>query len=134
MSYLRRNAPPSGLVVADESSTHRVLEMLLALHRFTPLQACDLPEATTIALREQVDAFVVALTLGPGRSGLDMVRWVRQQQGYATAPVFVLTANPAIADDDRMLIQQHRAHLFYKGQSLEFLIDCLQRLLIEQPA
>lgn len=119
-------------MVDAESSTQRVLDRLLALHRFTPLQAGTLPEAATIAQREQVDAFVVDLRLGPGRSGLDMVEWVRQQRGYTSAPVFVLTTDPAISDDDATVIQQHQAHVFYKGQSLEFLIDCLQRVLIEQ--
>ena len=131
VTYSVLPALPTVLVVDDESSTQRVLDRLLALHRFTPLQAADVPEATTIAEREQVDAFIVDLTLGPGRSGLDMVGWVRRQQGYATAPVFVLTANLAISDDDRCLLQQHRAHVFYKGQSLELLIDCLQRILLQ---
>lgn len=124
-------AQPTVLVVDDESSTQRVLDRLLALHRFTPLQAADVPEATSIAARERVDAFIVDLTLGPGRSGLDMVGWVRQQQGYALAPVFVLTGTLAISDDDQTLIREHRAQVFYKGQSLEFLIDCLQRTLLE---
>src|SRR5688572_24921512 len=119
------NTPPTVLVVDDESSTQLVLDRLLAFYKFTPLQAADVPEATIIAKREQVDAFIVDLKLGPGPSGLDMVGWVREQQGYATAPVFVLTGNLDIPDEEQTLIRQHQAHVFYKGQSLELLIDCL---------
>src|SRR5688572_12969832 len=122
-------AQPTVLVVDDESSTQRVLDRLLALHRFTPLQAADVPEATSIAARERVDAFIVDLTLGP-RSGLDMVGWVRQQQGYAMAPVFVLTGTLAISDDDQSLIREHRAQVVFSGQTHELLIDCLQRTLV----
>ena len=126
-----QGATPTVLVVDDEPSMQRALDRLLAFHRFTPLQAADVPEATTIATREQIDAFIVDLRLGPGRSGLDMVGWVRRQQGYAMAPVFLLTANLDIPDDEQTVIREHRAQVFYKGQSLEVLIDCLRRVLVE---
>ena len=124
-------ATPTVLVVDDESSTQLVLDRLLAFYRFTPLQASDVPEATTIAEREQVDAFIVDLKLGHGRSGLDMVEWVRQQRGYAAAPVFVLTSHRDIPDDVQTLIHQHQAHVFYKGHSLELLIDRLWQVLVD---
>ena len=108
-----------------------MLDRLLVFYRFAPLQASDVHEATLMAEREQVDAFVVDLTLQHGGSGLEMVSWLRRQQGYALSPVFVLTSDLEIPDDQRMLIQQHRAHVFYKGQSLELLIDRLQRVLVE---
>jgi CheY-like chemotaxis protein len=108
-----------------------VLDRLLAFYRFVPLQASDVHEATQMAERERVDAFVVDLTLRHGGSGLEMVGWLRRQQGYAQSPVFVLTSDLEIPDDQRSLIEQHRAHLFYKGQSLELLIDRLQRVLVE---
>ena len=129
-----QTGPPTVLVVDDESCTQLALDRLLAFYRFSPLQAADLPEATIIAAREQVDAFIVDLTLAPGRSGLEMVGWVRQQQAYATAPVFVLTSTLDIPDDERTLIRQHRAHVFYKGQSFELLIDCLRRVLVDPEA
>jgi DNA-binding response OmpR family regulator len=126
-----RPAPPTVLVVDDEPSMHRMLDRLLAFYRFVPLQASDVEQATFVAARERVDAFVVDLTLQRGGSGLEMVGWLRRQQEYAQSPVFVLTSDLEIPDDQRMLIQQHQAHLFYKGQSLELLIDRLQRVLVE---
>jgi CheY-like chemotaxis protein len=119
------------LVVDDEPSMHRVLDRLLAFYRFVPLQASDIREATLISEREQVDAFVVDLSLGREGSGLEMVEWLRRQQGYARAPVFVLTSDLNITDEQQTLIRQHQAHVFYKGQSLELLIDRLQRVLVE---
>jgi CheY-like chemotaxis protein len=124
-------APPTVLVVDDEPSMHRVLDRLLGFYRFVPLQASDVHEATLMAARERVDAFVVDLTLGRGGSGLEMVGWLRQQQDYARAPVFVLISDLNIPDEQQTLIRQHQAHVFYKGQSLELLIDRLQRVLIE---
>jgi DNA-binding response OmpR family regulator len=126
-------ARPTILVVDDEPSTQRMLDRLLAFHRFAPRQASNIQDATSIAEREQVDAFVVDLTLGREESGMDMVAWLRRHHGYAMAPIFVLTSQLDIPDSDQTLLRQHGAHLFYKGQSLELLIDRLQRLLTDSP-
>ena len=127
-------ARPTILVVDDEPSTQRTLDRLLAFYRFAPRQASNIQDATLIAEREPVDAFVVDLTLGREESGMDMVAWLRRQRGYAMAPVFVLTSDLDIPDRDRTLIRQHGAHLFYKGQSLELLIDRLQQILADSTA
>jgi DNA-binding response OmpR family regulator len=126
-----REARPTILVVDDEPSTQRMLDRLLAFHQFAPRQASNIQDATIIAEREPVDAFVVDLTLGREESGMDMVAWLRQHRGYAMAPVFVLTSHLDIPDSDQTLISQHGAHLFYKGQSLELLIDRLQQILTD---
>lgn len=120
---------PTILVVDDEPSMQRVLNRLLAFHRFNPLQASNVPQATVIAERQQVDAFVVDLKLGGGQSGLEMLEWLRRQQAYMITPVFVVTGNFDIPEEQQTLIQQHRAHIFYKGQSLELLIHDLTRVL-----
>ena len=60
-----------------------------------------------------------------------MVDWVRQQRDYESAPVFLLTGNLDIPAEEERRIHQHAAQLFYKGQSLEFLIDCLRRVLTD---
>jgi DNA-binding response OmpR family regulator len=124
-----RDARPTVLVVDDEPSTQRMLDRLLSFHGFAPLQATTLPEAVAIADREPIDAFVVGLM--PGASGLTIVGWLRQHRAYARVPVFVLTSHVEVAEDAGTLIRQLGARLFFKGQSLELLIDRLQRLLCE---
>jgi DNA-binding NtrC family response regulator len=124
-------APPLVLVVDDEPSVRHVLDRLLAFHRFTARQAASVSEATAIAEREPIDAFIVDLSLGRDRSGLDMVDWVRRQRDYESAPVFLLTGNLDIPVEEERRIHQQAAQVFYKGQSLEFLIDCLRRVLTD---
>lgn len=123
-------AAPAVLVVDDEPSMLRVLDRLLALHEFSPLQASDDAQATLIAQREQVDAFIVDLTLGRGHSGLELVAWLRRQHAYTNAPIFILTGNMDMSQDEQKLIRVHRACVFFKGQSLELLIDNLRRMLM----
>lgn len=123
-------ARPTVLVIDDEPSTQRMLDRLLSFHGFAPCQASDLPEASLIAERTPIDAFVVGLMAGRG-SGLQIVGWLRQHRDYAQVPVFVLTSHVAIPDETVALIRQYRACMFFKGQSLELLIDRLQRLLCE---
>lgn len=107
-----------------------MLDRLLSFHGFAPLQASDLPEAIAVAEREPIDAAVVGLM--PGRTcGLETLQWLRRHPAYAHVPIFVLTSHVRIAEDAESRIREHRAHVFFKGQSLELLIDRLQRLLCE---
>ena len=130
MAARYRYACPTVLVVDDEPSTQRMLDRLLSFHGFAPLSATGLAEATVIAEREPIDAFVVGLALG-SESGLAMVTWLRRHDDYCQAPVFVLTSHLHIEEAADALIRQHGAHVFFKGQSIELLIDRLQRLLCE---
>lgn len=124
-----RTDTPTVLVLDDEPSLQRVLDRLLTLHRFNPLHATDVSEGMAIAGREEIDAFIVDLSLGRGRSGLEMVGWLREQQGNTTAPVFMLTGNLDIPQHEQTLIRRYGVHVFYKGQSLALLIESLRRML-----
>jgi DNA-binding NtrC family response regulator len=126
-----QEATPTVLAIDDEPSMRLVLDRLLRLHGFQPLQASAAAEAIVIAELEIVHAFIIDLKLGHGRSGLDVLDWVRLQRRYTLTPVFILTGDLDIAEADQARIREHRAYVFHKGQSLQLLMEYLRRLLIE---
>jgi DNA-binding response OmpR family regulator len=126
-----QQAAPTVLIIDDEPNMRLVLDRLLRLHGFHSLEAATADEAIVLAQRDMVHAFVVDLNLGHGRSGLDILDWVRRQRRYSVTPVFVLTGEVAVAEANQARIRAHRAYVFYKGQSLQLLMDYLRRLVIE---
>lgn len=110
----------------------RVFDRLLRLYEFDPRPATTVSEAMSVTERESIDAFILDLRLGRGQSGIEMLGWLRQQPEYIATPVFVVTGNLDIPEEEQTLIRHYRAHVFYKGQSLELLIDDLRRVLVEE--
>jgi ActR/RegA family two-component response regulator len=108
-----------------------VLGRLLRLHGFNPVNAGGVADATATAQREDIQGFIVDLKLDQGESGLDLVDWLRVQRKYSMTPVFILTGNLDLAEAEQTRIRRHRAYVFYKGQSLQLLMDYLKRLLID---
>jgi DNA-binding response OmpR family regulator len=122
-------APPVVLVVDDEQSMRGVLERSLRLRGCVPLVAMSVREAALIAHATHVDAFIIDLNLARGHSGLDVLQWLRDQPAYRSAPIFVLTGQLDVSADSLQQIECHHARIFYKGQSLQPLIDDLLRMV-----
>jgi DNA-binding response OmpR family regulator len=130
-TFSEQKGSPTVLVLDDEPSMRVVLARLLRLHGFNPLDAAAVADATATAQREDIHGFIVDLKLDQGQSGLDLVDWLRVQRKYSMTPVFILTGNLDLAEAEQARIRRHRAYVFYKGQSLQLLMDYLKRLLID---
>jgi DNA-binding response OmpR family regulator len=130
-TFSEQKGSPTVLVLDDEPSMRVVLARLLRLHGFNPLDAAAVADATATAQREDIHGFIVDLKLDQGQSGLDLVDWLRVQRKYSMTPVFILTGNLDLAEAEQTRIRRHRAYVFYKGQSLQLLMDYLKRLLID---
>ena len=115
----------------DERSLRALLVRLLVLNGCTPLEASDARQLFELAEARDVEAFVIDLNLEGPESGLDVLAWLRLQPKYVQTPVFILTGAMDLPENQQLLIRRHRAHLFYKGQSLQLLMDFIQRLLID---
>jgi CheY-like chemotaxis protein len=122
---------PVVLVVDDEPSMRSVLERLLRMRGCVPMAAVSVREAVLLADATHVDAFIIDLNLARGHSGLDVLHWLRGQQQYHATPVFFVTGQVDLSEDVLQYLQAQRAHLFYKGQSLQPLIDELLRLTFD---
>jgi DNA-binding response OmpR family regulator len=127
-----RNSTPAVVVIDDEPGVQRVLGRMLQMHGFAPLLATDLPALIAITEQQHVDAVLLDLNLG-GRSGLDILEWLRSQTDYIATPVMVFTGMVELTEEADAAIRRNRAHVFYKGQPLQPLMARLKRLL-EDPA
>ena len=129
----RSEMPSDGAVVVldDDPAVPIMLERMLHAHGFSAHRASTLAEATAIAGRTPVSAFILDIALGPQESGLDLLPWLRRQRRYAMTPIFILTGKFDVSDEEQRQMQRHRAYLFHKGQSMQLLMDYLRRLLVD---
>jgi DNA-binding response OmpR family regulator len=119
---------PLVLVVDDDPALQRLLERLLRLHGFTPLPATNLAEAIAVTQAKKIEAVVLDLGLRGGDSGIDVLRWLRQQAAYASTPVLVLTGL-LLAPDDEETLRYYRAELLSKPQPMHRVIEHLKRVI-----
>ena len=108
---------PTILIVDDEPSILTVTERMARFHGFMPVGTSTVDQAIAAAEQHTIVAFILDLNLKSGRSGLEVLAWLRQQPRYARTPVFVLTGQFDMRDTDRAAIRDQRARVFYKGLS-----------------
>jgi DNA-binding response OmpR family regulator len=74
------------MIVDDDRTTVGLLQTLLELDGFSVTLAPDGAAAKEQALRVKPDAFLVDFNLSDCE-GTDFVRWVREQQAFASTPI-----------------------------------------------
>ena len=96
-----RDAPPADaphiLVVDDDARIRTLLARYLGRDGFRVSVASNAADARVRLDGIAFDLAVVDVMM-PGESGLDLVRWLRQQQRSATTPVLMLTARSEAND------------------------------------
>lgn len=124
--------PTTVVVVDDEPGVRTILERMASFHGLTPVGATTVEEAIATAQDVTAAAFILDLNLKGGRSGLEVLDWLRLQPAYARTPVFVLTGQLDLRDQDRTAIREKGARVFYKGLSTKALFANLKSELIDQ--
>jgi DNA-binding response OmpR family regulator len=119
------------VVLDDDPAVPVMLGRMLQAHGFSAMTASTVAEATAIAGQTPVSAFILDIALGAHESGLDLLPWLRRQRRYAMTPIFILTGKFDVTEEEQKQMQRHRAYLFYKGQSMQLLMDYLRRLLVD---
>jgi CheY-like chemotaxis protein len=78
-----------------------------------------------------VDAVVLDVRmpdpLGWGRTGLEVLAFIRLHTAFATLPVLILTGHP-LDPEEQTLVRRHRAHLFLKPDGYRMLLLRLDQL------
>lgn len=95
-----RTEQPKRILVVDDSSTMRQqLELFLEPLGFQVVAAYDASDGLRQASTQTFDLCIVDVNM-PGKSGLEMIRDLRELDGYAETPVFVLTteSNPKLIE------------------------------------
>lgn len=79
------------LVVEDNDSNRKLLELYLARHGYVVVSACDGESALTLCESRQFDLVLLDIMM-PGISGFDVLRELRTKHSEAELPVVVATA------------------------------------------
>lgn len=123
-----------GVVAADDDPAMRALiGHALTDAGYLPLTAMDVREAKHQLRRPGVAAAIVDMLFvnSGGRSGLDVLRFIREEPGLRHLPVIVLTGFP-LNHDVVAEVESHHAELWHKPVDLGHLTMRLDELLQTQ--
>jgi twitching motility two-component system response regulator PilH len=115
------------LLVEDDRSLRRYLEVLLRRNHFDVLVAVDGIEAMRVTLTSPVDV-VVTDAIMPNLNGYELVRFLRRTPQLSQIPIVLLSA----LDNREAQSEEYRADIYLsKPVSPEELIECVERLTRE---
>jgi CheY-like chemotaxis protein len=121
------------MVLDDEPTARLILGRYLGLHGYQTLEAGTVDEAVSTLRREPVDAVILDVRLSEEKTGLDVLRTLRQIPGLEKLPAIILTG-AILSDQEEMSITRQRAFLFRKPESLDVLVSFLDQMLgTDQP-
>lgn len=124
-------ARPTVLVVDDENTVRSFLKVYLENAEYNVCEAGDVDSALTALDAGPVDAVVLDVRMpdpmGWGRTGLEVLAFIRLHAAFAALPVMILTGHP-LDPEEHELLRRHRAHLFLKPDGYRMLLQRLDQL------
>jgi CheY-like chemotaxis protein len=121
------------LVLDDEPVARGIMGRYLGLHGYDTVEAGTVADAVTALKRERVDAVILDIRLGEEKTGLDVLRALRGLPARERLPAIILTGK-VLTEEEELAITRERAFLFRKPESLDVLVDFLNRILgTDQP-
>ena len=122
---------PTVLVVDDETAVRSFLRAYLEESSYAVCEAGDVDSALSVLDESPVDAVVLDVRMpdpmGWGRTGIEVLAFIRLHAAFAELPVLVLTGHPLDAEELE-LVRRHRAHLFAKPDGYRQLLQRLDQL------
>ena len=88
---------PATILVCDDEAVLRSLVRASLDGEYSVLEACDGDEALELAQSSHPDLIVIDMMM-PGRTGLEVVSALREDDELAETPVIMLTARAQAAD------------------------------------
>ena len=127
---------PTVLVVDDEGAVRSFMRAYLEDAGYKVLEAVDVDGALSALDQAGVDAVVLDVRMpdprGLGRSGLEVLAFIRLRAAFDALPVMILTGR-SLEPDEQEIIRRHRAHLFLKPDGYRQLLQRLEQLTGRQP-
>jgi CheY-like chemotaxis protein len=118
---------PPILIVDDSPVARQLLRAAIAAQGYPVAEAAEGEEALD-AMRRQAPALVFLDLQMPGRSGVEVCAWMRQQPALARVPVVICSAHQERKHVEACL-QAGATAFLPKPVSAEAVADCLRRLL-----
>jgi CheY-like chemotaxis protein len=127
----RRSDRTTVLIVDDEPTIRTFLRRYLEEAGYAVTEAADVDSALNALDVGPVDAAVLDVRLpdpmGWGRTGLEVLAFIRLHGAFSQLPVLVLTGHP-LEPEEQDLVRRHRAHLFMKPDGYRTLLQRLDQL------
>ena len=125
---------PIVVLAEDDPGVRRLFERVLSAAGYKVLPAMDVREAMDCLLRPGVRAAVLDMlfTNSGGRSGLDLLRFIRGDALLLHLPVIVLTGFQ-LNRDVTLQIEAHRAQVWHKPVDLLQFVKRLDELVQRTP-
>ena len=117
------------LIVEDALTTRCILEQFFARAGCDVLQAPDVETALRRLKTALIDAVILDLRLGDGRSGLEVLEQMRIEERLAEIPVVVLTGVTQVEPEEEESIEKHGGHLLYKRLGYRAVVDRLEQII-----
>jgi CheY-like chemotaxis protein len=128
---------PTVLLVDDEATVRAFLRAYLEEADYAVCEAGDVDSALSALDAATVDAVVLDIRMpdpmGWGRTGLEVLAFIRLHAVFAALPVLILTGH-ALDPEEQNLVRRHRAHLFMKPDGYRALLQRLDQLTGRRPA
>ena len=122
---------PTVLVVDDDTSIRSFLRSYLEEAGYAVCEAGDVDGALNALDGSAVDAVVLDIRMpdpmGWGRTGLEVLAFIRLHAAFVALPVLILTGHP-LEPEEQDVIARHRAHLFVKPDGYRLLLPRLDQL------
>jgi CheY-like chemotaxis protein len=119
------------LVVDDEGAVRSFLRAYLEDAEYKVYEATDVDSALSTLDETRVDAVVLDVRMpdprGLGRSGLEVLAFIRLRAAFDALPVMVLTGR-SLGPEEQAVIRRHHAHLFLKPDGYRQLLQLLDQL------
>jgi two-component system cell cycle response regulator DivK len=89
------------LIVEDNELNMKLFNDLLEAHGYRTLQTRDGMEAITLARRHRPDLILMDIQL-PEVSGLEVTKWIKEDEDLRAIPVIAVTAFAMKGDDEKI--------------------------------
>ncbi len=96
------NSNKTVLVVEDDHGSTKLLREVLEAHGYNVLHAKDGMEGWRMAREQRPDLILMDIQL-PGVSGLEVTKWLKDDETLKSIPVIAITAFAMEGDEEKML-------------------------------
>jgi CheY-like chemotaxis protein len=121
------NGSPLVLVLDDEENVRRSMRTYLERHAYEALEASTVDGALQIMRTRTVSAVIFDVRLPGSSSGLEALTALRRLPEMATVPVVIITGG-ILSEDEELQIARQRAHLVYKPEGFDTIVNFLDQL------
>jgi two-component system KDP operon response regulator KdpE len=119
------------LLIDDDRAVRAFLRAYLEDADYAVCDAVDVDSALTVLDERRVDAVVLDVRMpdprGLGRSGLEVLEFIRLRAASGSLPVLILTGHP-LDRREQEIIDRHRADVFLKPDGYRKLLQRLAEL------